>query len=338
MTRTTLIRIKASALQTSYVVTWPAVEFAHMLHRILVVEDHEPFRRFICASLAGRTETQTFEVADGYAAIEQAGALQPDVILLDIGLPGMHGLDVARQLRRMAPASRVVFVTGESDPDVIHETLRLGASGYVHKSRCGDDLMPAIDFALAGRHFVSSTLDTRRHRRHDVLFCSDDAVLIEGFSNFAGTSIRTGQAAIVLATEPNRTGVIRTLRGRGIEIDAAIERGSCVLLDAAAMLDSIMVDGVPDRGRFLDSVRSWIGRVSKATASDTPRVALCGEGAGLLCASGDLGAALTFERTGSDLVHAHPVDILCAYPLPRWRDDDRLFARVCAHHSAVRYM
>jgi hypothetical protein len=67
-------------------------------------------------------------------------------------------------------------------------------------------------------------------------------------------------------------------------------------------------------------------------------VAICGESAGLLCASGNLGAAITIEQTGSDLVKAHPVDVLCAYPLPRWRDDDLLFRRVCAQHSAVRYV
>src|SRR5215212_5952055 len=65
---------------------------ARMPHSILVVEDHEPFRRFIRASLAARAETRTFEVSDGPAAIEQAAALQPDVILLDIGLPGLNGL------------------------------------------------------------------------------------------------------------------------------------------------------------------------------------------------------------------------------------------------------
>ena len=69
-----------------------------MPKRILVVEDHEPFRRFLRESLTGRAETETFEAADGRAAIERAGALQPDVILLDIRLPHVHGLEVVRRL------------------------------------------------------------------------------------------------------------------------------------------------------------------------------------------------------------------------------------------------
>ena len=309
-----------------------------MSHRILVVEDHEPFRRFIRESLAGRTGTQTFEVSDGRAAIEKAGALQPDVILLDIGLPGLHGLDVARQLPRIAPQSRVLFVSNESDPDVIHETLRLGARGYVHKLRCDEDLMPAIDAVLEGRRFVSSILEPCHHRRHEVLFCSGDAVLIEGFSRFAGASISAGHAAIVLATEPHRNSIVRTLKEAGIDIDAAIERGTCILLDAAATLETIMVNGAPDRLRFLEGLRALIDDASNATGIEFPRVAICGECVALLCANGELDAAVTIEQTGNDLVEAHDVDILCAYPLPRWRDDDLTFGRVCAQHSAVRYV
>jgi CheY-like chemotaxis protein len=309
-----------------------------MSHSILVVEDHEPFRRFVRASLAGRAETQTFEAADGPAAIEKAGTLQPDVILLDIGLPGLHGLDVARQLARIAPRSRVLFVSHEQDPGVIHETLRLGARGYVHKLLCDKDLMPAIDAVLEGRRFVSSILASGHHRRHEVLFYSDDAVLINGFSRFVGDSIEAGHAVIVLATEPHRNGIVRALRETGIDIDSGIERGTCVLLDAAATLETIMVDGAPDRRRFLDGLRGLIAAASKATGIEAPGVAICGECAGLLCANGDLDAAATIEQTGNDLVKACHVDLLCAYPLLRWRDDDLTFGRVCAQHSAVRYV
>jgi len=308
-----------------------------MPHRILVVEDYEPFRRHLRASLAGRAETETFEVSDGLAAIEQAGALQPDLILLDIGLPGLPGLEVARQLPRVSPSSKILFVSHESDPDVIHETLRLGARGYLHKLRCHDDLMPAIETVLEDRHFVSSILASR-HRRHEVLFCSDAAVLIEGFSRFVGASISAGHAAIVLATEPHRNGIVRTLRETGIDVDAAVERGTCVLLDAATALETIMVDGAPSRIRFTEGLGRLIDDVSKATGLESPRVALCGECVGLLCASGRLDAAIAIEETGNDLVRADHVDILCAYPLPRWRDDDLTFGRVCAQHSAVRYL
>jgi CheY-like chemotaxis protein len=309
-----------------------------MSHRILVVEDHEPFRRHLCTSLASRVETQTFEASDGPAAIQQAAALQPELILLDMRLPGLHGLEVARQMPRISPSSKILFVSNESDADVIEETLRLGATGYVHKLRCDEDLAPAVDALLAGRYFVSSILGRWRHRRHEVLFCSDAAVLIEGFSRFAGASLAAGHAAIVLATELHRNGILRMLRETGVDVDAAIERGSCVLLDAAATLETIMVDGAPDPRRFLDGLRRLIDDAAQATGVESPRVAICGECVGLLCADGNLDAAVSIEQTGNALVKAHDVDILCAYSLPRWRDGDPTFGRVCAEHSAVRYV
>ena len=99
-----------------------------------------------------------------------------------------------------------------------------------------------------------------------------------------------------------------------------------------------MVDGAPSRIRFTEGLGRLIDDVSKATGLESPRVALCGECVGLLCASGRLDAAIAIEETGNDLVRADHVDILCAYPLPRWRDDDLTFGRVCAQHSAVRYL
>lgn len=309
-----------------------------MPQRILLVEDHASYRRFIRASLDRRADTETFEVCDGAAAIEQAEALNPDVILLDLSLPGLGGFDVVRQLLRIAPRSKVLVVSSELDPGIIHESLCVGARGYLHKLRCDEDLMPAIDAVLEGQRFVSSILPSRHHRRHEVVFYSEDAVVIEAFSRFAGASLGAGGAAIVLATEPHRTGVVRALRAAGVEVDQGIERGRCVLLDAAAALETIMVNGAPDRLRFLDALRGLVGAASKATDVERPRVAICGECVGLLCANGNLETAIDLEKTGNDLVKAYDVDILCAYPLPRWRVDDCTFERVCTQHSAVRYV
>jgi len=306
-----------------------------MSQRILIVEDHDLWRRLICTSLAGRAETETFEVSDGPAAIEEAARLQPAVILLDLRLPGLGGLDVARQLPRLAPRSKVLFASHEVDPDVIHHTLRLGA-GYLHKLRCDADLRGAIEAVLEGRRFVSSVLASPHHRHHEVLFYGDAGLVIDEFSRFAGARIRAGHAAIVLATASHREGIVRTLRGAAIDIDEAIERGRCLLLDAAATLETVMVDGVPDCVRFLEGLRRLIDAASSATNVEHPRVAICGECVGLLCSKGDLESAVALEQAGHDLVTASEVDILCAYPQPRWANDDRTFGRVCRQHSAVR--
>src|SRR6266436_2651248 len=104
--------------------------------RVLVVEDFASFRRFICSTLATNPDLQVIcEVADGLEAVEKAEELKPNLILLDIGLPSLNGIDAARQIRRCAPKSKIIFLTQESSADVVQEALSLGALGYVSKTR-----------------------------------------------------------------------------------------------------------------------------------------------------------------------------------------------------------
>jgi DNA-binding NarL/FixJ family response regulator len=99
------------------------------------------------------------EAGDGSEAVDKAVELQPDVVLFDIGLPRLNGIESAKQVRSLVPSAKVVFVTQESSSDVIRETFRLGARGYIHKEHACTDLLPAIDAVLGGRRFVSSALD-----------------------------------------------------------------------------------------------------------------------------------------------------------------------------------
>src|SRR5262249_43481258 len=114
--------------------------------RILVIEDYEPFRQLICRELRQRPEFQVVGQAwDGLQAVEQAESLQPDLILLDLGLPKLNGLDAARRIRIIAPGAKLVFMSQESSTDIVRETFRLGGQGYVHKVRAKPDLLAAID-------------------------------------------------------------------------------------------------------------------------------------------------------------------------------------------------
>ena len=125
--------------------------------RVLVVEDSAPFRQFIHSTLAKRSDLQIIcEVADGREAVQKAKVLKPDLILLDIGLPTLNGIEAARQIRKLAPESKIVFVSQESSADVVEEAFRLGALGYVAKTDAGSDLLPAVSAALRGERFASS--------------------------------------------------------------------------------------------------------------------------------------------------------------------------------------
>jgi DNA-binding NarL/FixJ family response regulator len=123
---------------------------------VLVVDDFEPFRRLVCSKLESRPDLRVIgEASDGLEAVEKAQALNPNLILLDIGLPRLNGIEAAHRISRLVPATTILFVSQISDADVVQEALRSGAKGYVWKQDAGIDLLPALDMALRGAHFVS---------------------------------------------------------------------------------------------------------------------------------------------------------------------------------------
>src|SRR5271170_4335421 len=113
--------------------------------RVLVVDDYEPFRRLACSMLGERPELQIVgEASDGMEAVRKAEELKPNLILLDIGLPTLNGIEAAKQIRKLAPESKIIFVSQESSPDIVQEAIDLGARGYVLKIRAAIDLLAAV--------------------------------------------------------------------------------------------------------------------------------------------------------------------------------------------------
>ena len=129
------------------------------LIRILVVDDNEGWRRLACLVLRIRPELQIIcEASDGVEAVQKAEELRPDLILLDISLPKLNGIEAARRILRLSPNSKIVFVSVDDSQDVVQVALGTGALGYVDKARAVSELLPAVDAVLGGAHFVSSTL------------------------------------------------------------------------------------------------------------------------------------------------------------------------------------
>ena len=125
---------------------------------VLVVDDFEDWRRFISYRLRAEPFEIIGEASDGLRAVQLAEQLQPTVVLLDIGLPGLGGIEAGGWIRSVAPETKIVFVSQESDPDIVRDALRLGAWGYVQKFDAAQELVNAIHTVVRGEKFVSRSL------------------------------------------------------------------------------------------------------------------------------------------------------------------------------------
>ena len=136
--------------------------------RVLVVDDYEPFRQFLSSRLQDTSSVYVcWEASDGLEAVQKAEELRPDLILLDIGLPKLNGIEVARRIRKVSPGSKILFVSQESSADAVQEALGTGARGYVVKTDAGSELVEGVNAVLRGERFVG-----RRFSGHDFVGAS----------------------------------------------------------------------------------------------------------------------------------------------------------------------
>jgi DNA-binding NarL/FixJ family response regulator len=127
--------------------------------RVLIVEDYQPMRQYIVSKVQAQPKLQVVgEVGDGIDAVQKAKELQPDLILMDVGLPSLDGIEATRRIQKVSPNSKILFVTENRSLDIAEEALRSGGLGYVLKSDAGRDLLPAIDAVVRGKRFISASV------------------------------------------------------------------------------------------------------------------------------------------------------------------------------------
>ena len=317
--------------------------------RVLAADDFEPWRRFVSSALQRQPDTQIIlEVSDGLEAVYRAEDLRPDLILLDIGLPGLDGIAAARRIRDLSPTSKVLFLSEESSPDVAEAALEAGGAGYVVKSDAGRELLAAVRAVREGERYISARLvgrvffdapenPSQRHGFHKLQIYPSDASFLDGFTSFVVGGLNAGSAVVVLATEAHRVGLSQRLRTLGFNLDAIFKSGSCISLDAAEVLASFMNDSSPDEDRLRALASGLVEKARKAPNGAARRVLACGELAPCLWTQGKVDAALDVEQLWDAVSHRYGLGTLCGYlsdALGAARDQ-RIFETICSIHSVV---
>jgi len=128
--------------------------------RILVVDDYQPWRHKICSLLKAKPELRIVaECWNGADAVERAGALKPNLITMDVGIPELNGIEAAVRVAEVSPSSKILFISENTEPEVVSAAIDAGASGYLQKMRIGTELLPAVTLIIRGGYFFSPHIE-----------------------------------------------------------------------------------------------------------------------------------------------------------------------------------
>jgi len=319
-----------------------------MSYRVLVVDDFEPWRRHIASALGESSRWQIVgEASDGSEAIEKAADLRPDLILLDVGLPTVNGIEAARRMLARDPNLKILFVSEHQSWEIAEAALCTGARGYICKSDSGRELAPAMDAVIDGGRFVAERfggrVQTRVHgasangHRHEAVYYSSDELLLEHWASIAEDALKAGATFILVGSDARRSRLDAMLEARGLNIARAVRDGRYVSASVPEVVSKWMVDGLLDETRFWTAATSIMLAASRASTADPSQVVACGECAPSLCAQGDGEAAIRLEELWEEVAATYHLDVFCSYTADSCRCDDAddLISRIRETHTAI---
>jgi CheY-like chemotaxis protein len=307
--------------------------------RVMIVDDYELWRRHVDAALRRSHKWQLVgEAPDGREAVERARLLRPDLILLDIGLPGEDGIQVATRLLADDPSARILFLSEHQSPELVRAALATGAYGYVVKSNAGRELLPAMSAIVEGRRFISACVSAPEPFHHAVAFYDDEARLLDDFARYAEPIVKAGNVFLVLSIASRREKLERSLRSRGVDVDGLTNEGQIRWLVVEEALSSIMVDDWPDEMRFSKLMAPIVADATARSTARGTRIAAWGECAPTLWRQGKVEAAVRVEQLWDQMARRHQIETFCSYTTNEvpYDEDNGIHQQICLAHSVIR--
>jgi len=306
--------------------------------KVLLVDDHPDILKS-----TSRLLSFDFDVvgtaSDGYQAVEAAQHLDPDLIALDITMPGRDGFQTAQDLVQIGTRARIVFLTMHESDEYVAEGFRSGGRGYVLKTRLHLDLANALQHVLAGQLFVPSleslfAIDPE-FTGHVVLLHENDRGFVDGVSGLLAAALRRGDSVSLVSSSRIRAGVAQRLQAAGWNAGESGDYGPYRAMDSATALSPILHNGSLDLDRLRELIaETERGRVNGARGADSILTFVGDVSTHLLDAHPEL--ALEIEHAWTEMTRALRFVTVCCYPTSRFQTaDGRLLPQLCAEHLAV---
>jgi len=305
---------------------------------VLLADDH-PGILDAAVSILSPSFDVVAAVRDGAQAVDAALRLAPDIIVLDIAMPGLDGFETAASIRATLPSAPIVFLSNHTSNDFVVAAMSRGARGFVAKARMSADLLLAVPLALDGRQLVPSAgvlplWPRPSGHRHNLQFYDGVEGFVDAAFNFFESALQMGDAIVAITRPARRERLDQLFVARGYDVQGLVTSGRYTTMDSATALAAVCRNGVPDPVLFAAALDPIVERGLAGSRGATPHVSMYGEISPLLHERGEFDAMIQLERIADEYAASRPLSILCAYPgLCRGIED--VLNRICAEHATI---
>jgi DNA-binding NarL/FixJ family response regulator len=307
--------------------------------RVLLVDDHPHVLKSVSRLLSAHFDVAAV-ATDGHEALDAAARVDPDIIVMDVTMPGLNGFETAREFRRRATRSPIVFMTVHEREEFVAEGFRSGGRGYVLKTKIHTDLVNAIHCVLAGQLFMPSLTSlfvvADGRGGHAARFLNDEENMAEAAEDLLDMALRRGDAVAVISAPPILGELAARLQVHGWNVDQSTGLGGRYRgIPTDDAIRSIMRDGRPHPDSIAEIVAD-LERTRLATAGPDSRLTLVGDIAAQFILDGTPELAVELEHHWDQLTRGLPILTVCCYPMTCFTDGrEELLQQLCIQHSAV---